>query len=106
MTRIVRSEWRAAILVCRKCTRKLDGGFGPKGETRLAKALRKLIGGKKGRKARCGVVEVGCLGLCPKGAVTVIDSRHPDEWLVIPAGTPVAEIAARLGLGTDEVQPA
>ena len=93
----ISAEWRSAILVCRKCTKKLDGGFGPKGKAGLAKALRKATGGKKGRKARLGVVEVGCLGVCPKGAVTLVDTAHPREWLIVRAGTPVEDVAARLG---------
>jgi len=92
----VRSDWRGAILVCRKCGKKLGGGFGPKGRTGLAKALRKEIGGGKGRKAKMGVIEVGCLDICPKDAVTVVDTRRPGEWLIVEAGTPVGEVADRL----------
>ena len=47
----VRSNWQNAVLVCRKCSKKLDGGFGPDGDERLAKALRKRLSLKKGRKA-------------------------------------------------------
>lgn len=92
----VRSDWRGAILVCRKCGKKLDGGFGPKGKTSLAKALRKAIGGGKGRRAKLGVVETGCLDICPKGAVTVIDTRHASKWLIVKAGTPIEEVVGRL----------
>lgn len=92
----VRSDWRGAILVCRKCSKKLGGGFGPKGKTSLAKALRKEIGGGKGRKAKMGIVEVGCLGICPKGAVTLVDTRHPGEWLIVREGVPVEDVVARL----------
>jgi hypothetical protein len=41
-------------------------------------------------------VEVKCLGICPKNAITVIDSRKPHEWMVVRAGTPVAQVAALL----------
>ncbi|MFZ2983371.1 MAG: (2Fe-2S) ferredoxin domain-containing protein, partial [Sphingobium sp.] len=37
----VRSNWKTAILVCRKCSKKVDGGFGPKGNQPLGKALKK-----------------------------------------------------------------
>lgn len=94
----VRSHWRATVLVCAKCSKKLDGGFGEKGRTPLAKLLRKLGGGKK-RKAAFGVIETRCLGVCPKGAVTVIDAAHPGRWLLIEQGAPVAEVVDRLGLG-------
>lgn len=98
MKPVVRADWQAAILVCRKCSKRLGGGFGPKGKDRLAKALRKQAGGGKGRKARLGIVEVDCLDICPKGAVTVIDGGKPGEWLLVKAGTPIEEVAERLGL--------
>lgn len=99
----VRSDWQGAILVCGKCTRKIDGGFGKKGRTPLAKALRKILGGGKGRKSPLGVVETRCLGVCPKQAVIVVDSRRPGGWLSVAAGADVAEVAARLD--ADAVDP-
>lgn len=35
------------------------------------------------------------LGLCPKHAVTVVDTRRPGEWLVVEPGEDVAALAAR-----------
>ena len=90
----VSSNWESAALVCAKCTKKLGGGFGDKGREPLAKALRKVLG--KGRKAPIGVVPVKCLGICPKGAVTIVDTRRPQEWMIVRAGTPVEHIAATL----------
>ena len=90
-----RAQWRGAVLVCAKCSKKAGGGFGPKGRDRLAKALRREPGFGKGRKAVIGVVEVKCLGLCPKNAVTVVDTRRPHEWLVVPAEADVAALAER-----------
>jgi len=84
MTKRVRSNWQGALLVCRKCSKKLDGGFGPDREDRLAKRLRRTLG--KGRKARLGVVEVDCLKVCPKRAVAVVDTRTPGCWHVVDAG--------------------
>ena len=92
----VPSAWRGAILVCGKCSKKLDGGFGKKARTPLAKLLRKLLGLGKGRKATLGVVETRCLGLCPRGGVALIDGRAPGTWLVVPQGADIAELAARL----------
>ena len=86
------------VLVCGKCTRKVNGGFGADGTTPLARALRKRAGKGKGRKARIGAYEVPCLRICPKRAVTVVDAADPGRWLIVPAGTPVAEVADRLGL--------
>ena len=94
MLKRVSSNWQSAALVCAKCSKKLGGGFGEKGRTPLAKALKKELG--KGRKARRGVVPVKCLGVCPKGAVTMIDTRRPREWMVVRAGTPVAHVVALL----------
>jgi predicted metal-binding protein len=93
----IRSNWSATILVCGKCSKKLDGGFGEKGRTPLAKLLRRLGGGKK-RKAEFGVIETRCLGICPKGAVTVIDAAHPGKWLLVEEGAPVEDVVERLGL--------
>lgn len=93
----VRAEWRKAVLICRKCTKKVGGGFGTKGRTPLVKALRAELGVAKGRKAAIGLVEVDCLKICPKHAVTVVDTARPGEWLVVKAGTGVADVAAWLG---------
>ena len=95
MIRPVPSRWQGAILVCGKCTRRVDGGFGKKGRRSLAQLLRKAGLGGRGRKADRGIVETGCLKLCPKRAVVAIDSRRPDRWLVVPAGTPRDDVLRR-----------
>lgn len=102
MTRAVRSDWRNAVLVCGKCSKKLGGGFGPKGKQPLAKALRKHLDLKKGRKARAGIVEVKCLGVCPRGAVTVVNGAASREWLLIPAGCDLDEVARAAGIAADD----
>jgi predicted metal-binding protein len=94
----VRSDWSSTLLVCKKCSKKLGGGFGPKGRTPLAKALREHLGLKKGRKSAAGIVEVKCLGICPRGAVTVVDGAAPGEWMLVKAGTDLDEVSAGLGL--------
>ena len=94
----VRANWSHAVLVCRKCSKKLakkDLGFGPE-DKRLAVALKRELGAGKGRKARVGIVEVPCLGICPKSGVVVIDSRQPQEWRIVAAGADVADEAALL----------
>jgi hypothetical protein len=96
--RRVRSEWTGAVLICGKCSKKIGGGFGESGRAPLGKALRAFLGWRKGRKAPCGIVEVRCLGLCPKDGVTVIDPARPGQWRVVPAGTPVEDVAVDLGL--------
>ncbi|USQ97508.1 (2Fe-2S) ferredoxin domain-containing protein [Caulobacter sp. RL271] len=101
----VKADWREVVLVCRKCSKKLKGGFGADGDQTLAKALRKALGvkgtGRKtpNRKASAAVIEVDCLDVCPKGAVVVVRASAPGEWVVTPRGTPVAAVLARLELG-------
>ncbi|WP_082466559.1 hypothetical protein [Sphingomonas sp. Leaf38] len=94
--RVLASRWQGSVLVCGKCSRKLDGGFGVKGRTSLAKLLRAGLGVKKGRKAERGVVEVKCLGICPKNAVVMVDGARPDRWLLVPAGADTSEVLATL----------
>lgn len=96
--RTVRSDWSNTILVCKKCSKKLGGGFGAKAKTGLAKALRSELGVAKGRKGTLGIIEVKCLGVCPKGAVTVVNGATPGEWMLVREGLPVAAVAAELGL--------
>ena len=92
----VRAGWDGAVLVCGKCSKKLGGGFGRKGKTALAKALREQPGFGKGRKAHIGVVETRCLKVCPRGAVTLVDTRRPHRWLIVPAGDDVAALSASI----------
>ncbi len=85
--RRVKARWTNAVLVCRKCSRKLKGGgFGADGDKPLAKAMRKHLHLGKGPKSGAGIIEVGCLDVCPKHAVTVVDTRHPDQWLIVRPG--------------------
>ena len=94
----VRSNWQQAVLVCRKCSKKLDGGFGPRGDERLAKALRRHLSIKKGRKAAAGIIEVDCLGVCPKGAVTVVNGAASRDWLLVRPDADLDTLASELGL--------
>ena len=94
----VRSDWSNTLLVCKKCSKRAGGGFGPGGRTPLAKALRKHLDLKKGRKAALGIVEVKCLGVCPRGAVTVINGKTPGEWALVKVGADLDAVALGLGL--------
>ena len=98
MKQFVKSDWSTALLVCAKCSKKLDGGFGRKGRQSLAKALRRALGIGGFRKARLGIVEVKCLGVCPRGAVTLIDARQPDRWRIVPAGADLDALTREIGV--------
>lgn len=102
----VRSNWDHAVLICRKCSKKLDGGFGPTGGERLGKALRRHLSLKKGRKAAAGIVEVNCLGVCPKGAVTVVNGARSRDWLLVRPGTDLDALAQALDLTLPLSSPA
>ena len=94
--RVLASRWQGSVLVCGKCSKKLGGGFGEKGHTSLVKLLRQALGVKKGRKADRGVVEVKCLGVCPKNAVVMVDGTLPHRWMLVPAGTEADEVVKTL----------
>lgn len=98
LTKTISSNWQNSILLCRKCSKRLGGGFGPDGKKPLAKALRKHLGLRKGRKAAAGIIEVGCLGVCPKGAVTLVNGSASREWLLVRPRTDLATLAEELGL--------
>ena len=93
------THWRETLLICKKCSKKVKGGFGPKSRTRLKKALAEKLALKKGRHAAVGLIEVGCFDLCPKRAVTVAKGSEPGKFYVVPRGAPLDEIIAKLGLG-------
>ena len=94
--RTVRANWADTLLVCRKCSKKLDGGFGAKGRTPLAKALRKDLAVGKSRKGAFGIVEVKCLNVCPKDAVAVVRGTRPGEWLLVPRGAKLDDVVDAL----------
>ena len=89
------TPWEQIVLVCRKCSKKLHGGYGLEGKDTLSRAL-KLELRETGRRRSVRVIETKCLGLCPKGAVTVLPAWAPGSLLSVPKATPAAEILARL----------
>lgn len=94
----VRSNWDRTLLVCAKCSKKVGGGFGEKGKAPLAKALRRHLKIGKGRKGAAGIVEVRCLGVCPKNAVVVVNGAESRVWHLVQPGTDLDEVAASVGL--------
>ncbi len=102
----VKAEWRDVVLVCRKCSKKLDGGFGPDGDEALGKVLRKALakpaaasGKIKTRRRRIAVLEVGCLDICPKKAVVMVKCSDPQSMILVPEGAAIAAVLDRLALG-------
>lgn len=87
--------WRDLLLVCRKCSRKLDGGYGDKQKHTLPDAMKQVLR-DLGRRRDVRVLEVGCLGICPKDAVTVMHGAAPGEMLVVPEGLDLTLLADRI----------
>ncbi|MGH7028105.1 hypothetical protein [Brevundimonas sp.] len=96
--KVSKTRWNEVVLVCRKCSKKLDGGFGPDGDKTLKKALRRYLHAGKGRKADLAVVGADCFDVCPRNAVVAVNARRPEELLIVPAGADLFEVKARLGL--------
>jgi hypothetical protein len=97
-----KTQWRDMVLVCRKCSKNLDGkGFGPDGDKTLKKALRKYLKAGKGKKAELVVKETNCFDICPKNAVVAVNAANPKALLIVPAGADLFEVKARLGLDDD-----
>ena len=96
--RTVTTRSDTLVAICRKCGKKVGGGFGDGGRTSLAKALKKALDLPKWQRSPIRIVETGCMKLCPKGAVAVTTSGDARLVYVVPAGTPVGEVAGVLGL--------
>jgi predicted metal-binding protein len=96
--RTVATRSQTLVAICRKCGKKLGGGFGDGGKASLAKALKKDLDLPKWKRSPIRIVETGCMKLCPRGAVAVATSGDASLVYIIPEGTPVGEVAAHLGL--------
>ncbi len=83
--------WTDAILICRKCSKKLDGGFGIDEDDTLKQALRAALRAT-GQRGQVGLIEVGCLGVCPKRAVTTLRASQPGQMVIIPKGSQVEHL--------------
>lgn len=91
------TPWREIIILCRKCGKKRDGGFGPRRKESLKTTLRQALR-EAGQRRQVRVMETGCLGICPKHGVTALNATRPDTIHVIPTGTGGAD-AVRTLLG-------
>jgi hypothetical protein len=86
--------WQDIVFICRKCSKKLDGGFGDDGKQTLRGHLRDGLRAR-GRRNAVGLIEVGCLGLCPKGAVTVGLASAPGALLMVGQGADAGTVLDR-----------
>lgn len=91
----VETPWRTVLLSCRKCEKKLDGGFGPDGTDGLLDVLKRTLR-ERGQRRAVRLLRSPCLGLCPKNAVTVLRAETPDRMLVVPRGASAELLAERL----------
>lgn len=97
--------WADLVLVCRKCSTKLDArGFGPDGDLTLQEALKAHIRAR-GLKGIVRAVETGCLDLCPDKLVSVMRIATPGAIVTVPPGTPPDQVLRRLGLRTEAADP-
>ena len=90
----VQTGWRDTAFLCRKCARKLDGGFGASGSQSLRRALREALRAR-GLRGQIGLIEVGCFGICPKGGVTMGLASAPGELLVVARGADAGAVLDR-----------
>ena len=95
------TPWREIIILCRKCGKKRDGGFGPKRKESLKATLRQALR-DAGKRRQVRVMETSCLGICPKDGVTALNATTPGTIHVISTGTGGAE-AMRTLLGDHAV---
>src|SRR6185437_12728809 len=84
------TPWKSLVLLCGKCARKLDGGFGPKGKDTLRSTMRQALK-DGGHRRDIRIIETRCMGLCPKNAVTMVAAADPGRIYAVPAGTPAGE---------------
>jgi predicted metal-binding protein len=92
------TPWKTVILLCGKCARKMDGGFGLKGKDSLRQALRTELAAR-GQRRDVRIIETRCIGICPKKAVTAINASSPCRILTVPKKT-AADEALNLILGS------
>lgn len=90
------TPWLDVLVVCRKCSRKLKGGFGAKGRDDFKSALQDGLR-TIGRRRQTRIVETKCFGICPKRGVVTLRGSEPQRILIIPEGQPTAAMLAALG---------
>jgi predicted metal-binding protein len=85
------TPWKTVILLCGKCSNKLDGkGYGAKDKDSLRDVLRTELR-VRGQRREVKIIETRCLGICPKKAVTAINASSPGKIVTVPKKTEAGE---------------
>ena len=50
----------------------------------------------RGRRGEVGLLEVGCLGICPKASVTVMLASAPGAFLIVGQRAPASSVLDHL----------
>ena len=72
----------AIVMACEKCFKRAHI------KDRMTKPLKRAL-----KPHRIKLVKTRCLGVCPKDAVTLHDSRRPREWVIVASGTPAEDVS-------------
>ena len=83
MIRLTKAKPVAIVMACERCFKRTHV------KDRLTKPLKRAL-----KSHRIKLVKTRCLGVCPKDAVALHDSRRPRQWIVVNNGTPPDEVAA------------
>ena len=83
MIRLTKAKPVALVMACEKCFKRTHT------KDKLTKPLKRAL-----KPQRIKLVKTRCLGVCPKDAVVLHDSRRPRQWIVVNNGTPPDEVAA------------
>ncbi len=81
MIRRSKAKPTAIVLACEKCFKRADV------KDRMTKSLKRAL-----KPSGIKLVKTRCMGVCPKGAVVLHDSRRPREWIIVANGTPAEEV--------------
>jgi predicted metal-binding protein len=98
MAELIRARptaWNTVVLLCGKCARKMDGGYGRNGKEKLRNVLREAFR-ENGHRRDVRIIETRCMGVCPRQAVTALNASRPARILTIPKGTAGNEAMTQL----------
>jgi hypothetical protein len=98
MLRPVSAKTRSVVLVFRKCSKKLGGGFGKKGSKSQTKETAQ-IGWRRARaKGRPAYPRDRMSEALLQRCRVVMDVARPENWLIVPAQTEAEAVLEKTGL--------